>query len=75
VWVTGLVETGSSVPYFDSEGTRTIVAHFQHTVMVIGYNENSVTILDGSKIYQRSNSVFTQSWQSLGFQAIIMKNE
>ena len=74
VWVTGLVETGSSVVYFDSEGERTIVAHYQHTVMVIGYNENSVTILDGSKIYQRSNTVFTQSWQSLGFQAIIMKN-
>lgn len=74
VWVTGLVETGSSVVYFDSEGERTIVAHYQHTVIVIGYNENSVTILDGSKIYQRSNSVFTQSWQSLGFQAIIMKN-
>ena len=72
-WVTGLVETGSSVPYFDSEGERTMVAPYQHTVIVIGYNENSVTILDGSKIYQRSNSVFTQSWQSLGFQAIIMK--
>ncbi len=75
VWVTGLVEPGSSVPYFDSEGERAIVAHFQHTVIVIGYDEASVTILDGSKIYQRSNAVFTQSWQSLGFQAIILKNE
>ncbi len=75
VWVTGLVETGSSVPYIDSEGERTIVAHYQHTVMVIGYNESSVTILDGSKIYQRSNAVFSQSWQSLGFQAIIMKRD
>ena len=75
VWVTGLVETGSSVPYFDAGGTRVLVAHYEHTVMVIGYNETSVTILDGGKIYKRSNSIFTQSWQSLGFQAIIMKNE
>ena len=75
VWVTGLVETGSSVPYFDSEGTRTMVAPYQHTVLVIGYNDSSVTILDGSNIYQRSNTVFTQSWQSLGFQAIIMETE
>jgi uncharacterized protein YvpB len=74
IWVTGLVETGHSETYIDSEGERVIVAPYQHTVMVIGYNESSVTILDGGKIYQRNNSVFTQSWQSLGFQAIIMKN-
>ncbi len=75
VWVTGLVEPGSSVPYLDSEGDRTLVAPYQHAVIVIGYNPSSVTILDGGKFYQRSNPVFMQSWQSLGFQAIIMKNE
>ena len=73
VWVTGLVETGSSQIYIDAEGERVLVAPYQHTVIVIGYNEASVTILDGSKIYQRNNTTFMQSWQSLGFQAIIMK--
>lgn len=73
VWVTGAVEPGASGVYIDAEGDRSIVAPFEHTVIVIGYTDSNLTFLDGSRMYQRDVSIFLQSWQSLGFQAIILE--
>ncbi len=73
VWVVGAVELGASGVYTDAEGDRSIVAPFEHTVIVIGYSDSNLTFLDGSRIYQRSVSTFLQSWQALGYQAIILE--
>lgn len=73
VWVTGAVQPGTSTTYFDSQGERTQVAPYQHTVLVIGYSETTFTILDGSSVYYRDISTFMQSWQNLGFQAVILE--
>lgn len=74
IWVTGAVAWGTPVPYTSSDGNSTIVARFQHTVMVIGYNKYEVSILDGARVYTRSWSDFERSWGVLGNMAVIMRS-
>lgn len=70
VWVTGHVEEGDGVVYTASDGRRTVVARFEHTVIVIGYDETSVLIVDGANTYRRSLEVFLASWGALRNMAI-----
>ncbi|MCD4673069.1 MAG: C39 family peptidase, partial [Anaerolineaceae bacterium] len=72
VWVIGHVWAGTPVQYTDSQGRTTTVARYEHTVMVIGYNATSVTILDGDTVYQRSLSSFFDSWGVLNNMAVIL---
>jgi len=71
VWVVGHVGFGSPVKYTDSEGDISIVAKFEHTVIVIGYTEDKITVLDGAKTYTRYNKEFLKSWGVLENQAIV----
>ena len=70
VWVTGNTEKGWSVSYKAPDGLTVTVAPYEHTVIVTGYNEYNVTILDGYMIYQRSLSAFNNSWGVLGNMAV-----
>lgn len=72
VWVTGHVSTGKAVEYVTADGQTVIVAPFEHTVLVVGYTDDSVSVLDGSKIYSRSLDKFLESWAVLGNMAIII---
>ena len=74
VWVTGQVAWGTPVPYTASDGSSTIVARYEHTVMVIGYNKYEVRILDGARVYPRQWSDFERSWAVLGNMAVIMRS-
>jgi len=71
IWVVGHVGHGSPVKYTDSEGDISIVAKFEHTVIVIGYTEDKITVLDGAKTYTRYNKEFLKSWGVLENQAIV----
>ena len=73
VWVTGQVAWGTPLPYTASDGTSTIVARYEHTVMVIGYNSREVRILDGARVYTRQWGDFERSWAVLGNMAVIMR--
>jgi len=70
VWVTGHVETGKGVP-LRVDGKTITVARYEHTVIVIGYDEKNVTILDGKKVYKRPIETFKKSWAALENMAII----
>lgn len=72
IWVVGHVGFGSPVKYTDSDGDISIVAKFEHTVIVIGYTENKITVLDGAKTYTRYNKEFLRSWGVLENQAIVL---
>ena len=62
---------GYSVPYTPaSTGRTTLVVPFQHTVVVIGYDANSVTIQDGGMKYTRDWNTFLVSWGALGNRAV-----
>lgn len=71
-WVIGSVGSGAAVAYTAaSNGHTTLVAPFEHTVMVIGYGPDSVTLLDGGQTYTRTLAQFLASWGVLGNMAII----
>lgn len=71
VWVVGHVARGTPVPYTASGGAVTTVAAFEHTVIVIGYTEDKVTLLDGARVYSRYQGEFMKSWGVLENQAVI----
>ena len=71
-WVIGSVSNGAAVSYTAaSNGHTTLVAPYEHTVMVIGYGADSVTILDGGTTYSRSLAQFMASWGVLGNMAVV----
>jgi uncharacterized protein YvpB len=71
VWVTGQVAWGTPVSYTASDGKSTIVARYEHTVMVIGYDKREVKVLDGAQVYTRQWGDFERSWAVLGNMAVI----
>ena len=70
-WVVGHVELGTPIYYTTPGGHRTIVASFEHTVIVTGYDEHQVTVLDGAQTYTRRWIDFERSWVILGNMAIV----
>jgi uncharacterized protein YvpB len=74
VWVVGRVGRGTPVPYTAADGRETVVARFEHTIIVIGYTEHRVTVLDGSWVYSRRWADFLESWSVLGNMAVIMED-
>ncbi len=74
VWVVGNTELGYPVSYTAaSTGRTTAVVPYQHTVVVIGYDENGVLIQDGMMKYSRDWNTFLLSWGVLGNRAIYVK--
>ena len=72
VWVVGQVWNGAGVDYtIPSTGRVTRVASYEHTVLVIGYSADSVTLLDGATVYQRTLTQFMASWGVLGNMAVL----
>lgn len=53
-----------------SNDHRTIVAPYQHSVMVIGYSPSTVTVMDGGQVKIHTLDQFLQSWSALGNMAI-----
>lgn len=70
VWIIGNVINGIPVYYIPSDGLATIVARYEHTVVVTGYSENYVYYLNGDTIYTRPVWQFLDSWSALGNMAI-----
>jgi subtilisin-like proprotein convertase family protein len=66
VWIIGSVVNGIPVYYTSSDGHLTTVARYEHTVIVTGYTETSVTYLNGSRLDTRSVGQFLESWSALG---------
>ena len=71
MWVTGHVSRGKAVDYVTADGQTVIVAPYEHTAIVVGYTTDSVSVLDGSRIYSRPLSKFLESWAVLGNMAIM----
>jgi len=70
VWIVGSVINGIPVYYKASDGHVTVVAPYEHTVIVTGYSETSVYYLNGSSIYSKSIEQFLDSWSAMGNMAI-----
>jgi uncharacterized protein YvpB len=64
-WVIGNVVGGVPSLYTDSEGRKTIVAAYEHVVIVTGYNEKSIRYMNNGKFYETPIEVFQNSWNVL----------
>lgn len=74
VWVFGNTWWGgTSVQYTAANGHTSTVIAYEHTVIVMAYDDTEVTILDGGSFYYRTITQFESSWATLGNMAVIMK--
>lgn len=75
VWIVGspsyeYVVNGIPEYYSPQNGKRTIVARYEHTVILTGYTQNTVRYLNGATLYDKSIKQFLESWSALGNMAI-----
>jgi subtilisin-like proprotein convertase family protein/uncharacterized protein YvpB len=54
-----------------STGNTTIVAPFEHTVILVGYSSSTVTVLNGARFMDVSLTQFLDSWSVLDFMAVV----
>ncbi len=74
VWVIGNVwPSYGTETYTSSSGASVTVAAWEHTVLVIGYDNDHVTVLDGDLIYERPIPNFMDSWSTLGYMGIVVE--
>ena len=77
VWILGskyagydYVVNGIPVYYQSKSGHPTIVARYEHTVILTGYTQDTVFYLNGGTIYQKELKQFLGSWSALGNMAV-----
>jgi len=71
VWVIANMESSTPVKYIDSKGRSTIVAPYEHVVIVTGYGSDSIRYMTNGKFYDIPTAVFLNSWGVLGNMAVI----
>jgi uncharacterized protein YvpB len=78
VWIVGSYSQGlydyvvNGIPhyYIPDEGHMTVVTPYEHTVIVSGYDEDTVTYLNGGSFYTRTINRFLDSWSVMRNMAI-----
>jgi uncharacterized protein YvpB len=77
VWVIGQMWGGTSVRYTAPDGSSSRVANFEHTMILTGYNHDTVQVVDAySGQYQTYwLSTFLNSWGVLGNMAVFTSLE
>jgi uncharacterized protein YvpB len=71
-WVVGHIwANGKPMEYVALDGSTVIVAPYEHTVIIVGYDSVNAIILDGAKLYARPIESFLLSWAPLGNMAIV----
>lgn len=73
VWVIGQLWSGTPVRYTAPDGSRTVVARYEHTMILVGYEPGKVYLLDAYTGLTQSYPLrtFLNSWKVLGRMAII----
>ncbi|MBN2146358.1 MAG: C39 family peptidase [Anaerolineales bacterium] len=76
VWIIGDADHNikNGIPEYytaDSTGRTTVVAAYEHTMIILGYTPHSVTALNGEQIKTFSLNHFLDSWSALRFMAVL----
>lgn len=71
VWIIGNMEYSEPVEYIDKQGRTSIVAPFEHAVILTGYNQETIRYMSNGKFYDVPHQVFLTSWGVLGNMAVI----
>jgi uncharacterized protein YvpB len=72
VWIVNLPFAVNPSEYIASNGNSTIVAPFQHTWIVTGYNSGTFTVVDSEWTYNVIASTFIERWNALENRAVIL---
>jgi uncharacterized protein YvpB len=70
-WVIGNCVYSKPTEYVDQLGNKTIVAAYEHVIIVIGYTAERIRYYSSGKLYETPYEVFQKSWAVLGNMAII----
>ncbi len=75
VWVIGRMWSGTPVSYTPSDGRTTTVARYEHTMILVGYDQNKVYVINAGNGAKETYSVsaFKNSWSVLGNMAVIVQ--
>jgi uncharacterized protein YvpB len=78
VWIIGgsLRSLVNGIPHFytaASNDNTTIVAPYEHTVILVGYTPTNVTVLNGSQFVDVPLTQFLDSWSVLRFMAVLAR--
>ncbi len=78
VWIIGGAnyDLVNGTPHYytaSSTGNTTIVAPWEHTVILVGYTSDTVTVLNGSRFVTLSLNQFLDSWSVLDFMAVLAR--
>jgi uncharacterized protein YvpB len=71
VWVIGNMEWSKAKEYVDSKGNKTLVAPFEHVVILTGYDKDKIRYMSEGSFYDAPTDVFLTSWGVLGNMAVI----
>jgi len=69
-WVIGNCVGGVPTEYVDQHGNKTVVAAYEHVIIVIGYTSDRIRYFSSGKLYETPYEVFLNSWGVLGNMAI-----
>jgi len=75
VWIVNLPFSIDSQNYTSSDGNTTLVARFEHTWIITGYNMNVFTVVDSKWTYNVKISTLQERWDALDDQAIVYRGE
>jgi uncharacterized protein YvpB len=70
-WVIGNVVGGVPAEYTDKEGRTTVVAAYEHVVIVTGYDAKHIRYMNNGKFYDTPTQVFLNSWEVLGNMVVV----
>ncbi len=72
VWVIGRVWSGSAHEYHAQDGSTVIVAAYEHTMVVYGYDQSNIYLVDAGSGTRQGHSIqnFKTSWAVLGNMAV-----
>ncbi len=73
IWVIAQMWPGEPIAYTAKDGETTMVARFEHTMILTGYNKSSVEVVDAltGKTKYFFLDAFLDSWSVLGSRAIL----
>lgn len=73
VWVIGQMNSGNPILYHAKSGKTVTVARYEHTMILVGYDRDSVQALDAFSGQRRTYPLknFLASWSVLGNMAIV----
>jgi uncharacterized protein YvpB len=70
VWVIGHMEYSEPVEYIDKQGVVSIVAPYEHVVVLTGYNADTVRYNNNGRYADVQIETFLNSWGVLGNMAV-----